>query len=100
MDRDEDFRPNPIIKRRKFRLPRVTRNMHMRLLFRHCQDIAFCKLVHDCANGDFITRYLLGRENDRVTFLQLHRVIALGYARQSGARFPLPARRNHHDILS
>ena len=71
----------------------------MGLLFSHGQDIALRKLVHDHADGDFIARYLFGREDHRVTFLQLHGVIALRYARQSSTRLALPTSRNHHDIL-
>ena len=100
MDGNKDFWPNPIIERGKFRLPRMAGHMHMRLLFGNGQDVTFGKLVHDHANSDFITRYLLRRENNRVACFQLHRVIALGYARQSRTCLALPPCGDHDNVVT
>ena len=58
VDRDKNFRPDPIIQRSQLWLPWMSRHMHMRLLFRDGQNVALSQLVHDDANGNFVARYL------------------------------------------
>ena len=92
--------PQPAVKRRKLRLAGMAADMDMGLFLGDRQHVLGRELVHDPPDRDLIARDLLRREDDGVARFELDLVTVGRHARQRGAGFALPPRRDHHDLVS
>src|SRR3546814_13326001 len=96
MHRDDQLRTQPAIERGEFGLSRMAADVDMRLLFGDGEHLLGGELVHDPPDRDLVARNLFRGEYNRVARFQLDLVDVARHPRERGARFALPAGRDHH----
>ena len=92
VDRDDDFRPDPVVHHLQFRAAGVTGDVNMRLLLGDDQRAEVRQLVHDPPDRDFVAGDDPRREDHRVAGGQLELVAARRDPAQRRARLALARR--------
>ena len=100
MDRDDDLGPDPVVHLLEFGTAGMARNVDVELAIGNGDRTEIAQRVHDPADGDFIARDLLGREDDGVALDQFQFMASECDPRQCRAGLALPAGGKDHHLVA